>query len=115
MIYMNFYDKIHELVRSFRETDEYKGYIELKSKIKENKEEYEMIKDFKEKQREHQIRIINGEKINEDAQASMQNLYSIIIQKEDLRKLLECEMKLDVLLADMQKIMAEGIKEIVEF
>ena len=31
-----FYDKIHELVRSFKETEEYKTYMELKGKIKED-------------------------------------------------------------------------------
>ena len=47
--------------------------------------------------------------------STMENLYSIIIQNENARKLLENEMKIDVMLADMQKIVGEGIKEIVEF
>ena len=112
---MNFYDKIHELVKSFKETNEYKEFIALKQKIKANEEEYQLMKDFKEKQREHQMQLINGGQIDEKEKAEMQNTYSILIQKDDLRKLLECEMRLDILLADMQKIIADGIKEIVEF
>ena len=73
------------------------------------------MKDFKDKQREHQVKYINGQEINKEEQQNMQNLYSILIQDEKIRKLLECEMKIDVLLADMQKIMGEAVKEIVEF
>lgn len=112
---MNFYDKVHEMVRAFKETNEYKDYIHLKNKIKEDNKTYNMVKDFKEKQRDLQIKHINGTKMNDDEKSVMENLYSIIIQNETARKMLENEMKLDVMLADMQKIMGEGIKELVEF
>ena len=74
-----------------------------------------MLKDFKDKQKEHQMKYLSGNKIEESETQNMQNLYSIIIQNEKARKLLECEMKLDVMLADLQKIIGDGIKEIVEF
>ena len=112
---MNFYDKVHELVRCLKYTDEYKEYVKIKSDIKNDDSAYKMIKDFKEKQKEHQINYINTGKIDEVKQKELQNLYSIVIQNENLRKLLECEMKINVMLADMQKIVGDGIKEIVEF
>ncbi|MEG1989892.1 MAG: YlbF family regulator [Clostridia bacterium] len=112
---MNFYDKIHELVRSFKETEEFKEYMRLKEEIVKDEKVYSMLKDFKEKQRLHQMEYINTGKMNEDTQKELENLYSIVIQNEESRKLLECEMRLDILLADMQKIMAEGIKDILEF
>lgn len=112
---MNFYDKIHELVKSFKETEEYKEYMRLKEVILKEETTYNMLKDFKDKQKSHQMEYINTGKMNEDSQKELQNLYSIVIQNENSRKLLECEMRLDILLADMQKIMAEGIKDIIEF
>jgi cell fate (sporulation/competence/biofilm development) regulator YlbF (YheA/YmcA/DUF963 family) len=112
---MNFYDKIHELVKSFKDTNEYKEYMNLKNQISVDEKLYSMLKDFKEKQREHQMEYINTGKINEEKQKELQNLYSILIQNEAARKILECEIRLDVLLADMQKIIADGIKEIIEF
>ena len=33
---MNFYDKVYELVRCFKETEEYKTYMELKEEIKKD-------------------------------------------------------------------------------
>lgn len=112
---MNFYDKVHELTRALKETNEYKEYMELKKELKINEEKYKMVKDFKDKQRAHQVKYINGQEVTKEEQESMQNLYSILIQDEKIRKLLECEMRIDVLLADMQKIMGEAVKEIVEF
>ena len=112
---MNFYDRIHEFVRAFKETEEYKQFFNLKNKLKEEPSKYNMIKDFKEKQKQNQIKVINGEQISDQAKNEMQNLYSILIQDEDIRKLLEYEMKLDVYLADMQKIMGEAVKDIIDF
>jgi cell fate (sporulation/competence/biofilm development) regulator YlbF (YheA/YmcA/DUF963 family) len=112
---MNFHDKVYELVKSFKETNEYREFINLKQSIVKDQKKYSMLKDFKEKQKTHQIEYMNTGKMNDASQKELQNLYSILIQSEDVRKLLECEMKLDILLADMQKIVGEGIKEIVEF
>ena len=112
---MNFYDKIHETVRAFRQTEEFKEFLKLKEEIKKDEKLYAMLKDFKDKQKEHQMKYLSGNKIEESETQNMQNLYSIIVQNEKARKLLECEMKLDVMLADLQKIIGDGIKEIVEF
>ena len=112
---MNFYDKAHELVRAFKETGEYKNYMELKSKIKLQPEIAEKLKDFKVKQQEAQMGYINTGKVNEEAQKALENIYSVLIQNEETRKFFEAEIRLDVLLADMQKIIGEGIKEMIDF
>lgn len=112
---MNFYDKAHELTRALKETNEYKEYIQLKKELKTNEEKYKMVKDFKDQQRNHQVKYINGQEVTKEELEHMQNLYSILIQDEKIRKLLECEMKIDVFLADMQKIVGEAVKEIAEF
>ena len=89
---MNFYDKVHEMIRAFKEMEDYKEYINLKNSIKQD----------------------NG-KLEEEHKKELENLYSILIHDEDIRKFLEYEMKLDVYLADMQKLIGEGINELLEF
>ena len=110
-----FYDKVHELVRELKDSEEYKTYLSLKIELKNDSKSYEMLKDFKKKQEEHQLNYINGQEMSQDELNQMQNLYSLIIQNEIIRKLLESEMRLNVMLADMNKIVGEGLKEIVEF
>lgn len=112
---MNFYDKVHELVRSLKETQEYKEYLFLKEELKKDKEAYNLIKEFKNKQSELQLNYLNGKEMSKDMEQEMQNMYSIVIQNEKSRKLLENEMKVNVMLADLQKILGDGLKEFIEF
>ena len=72
-----FYDKVHELVRELKDTEEYKEYIKLKNELKNDSKLYEMLKDFKKKQEEHQLNYINGKEMSEDQLKQMQNLYSV--------------------------------------
>lgn len=112
---MNFYDNINNLVSSFKQTDEYIEYKRLKESLKSNTEIYNMLKDFKDKQNEVQIAFLNGQDVTKEKKEEMENLYSIVIQNEDCRKILECEMKINITLADLQKSMGEAIEELVKF
>ncbi len=112
---MNFYDKVHEMVRAFKDTPEFREYVELKNKLKEEKDAYDRLKDFKERQKNYQMEYIDGKEQSKEKLDEMQNLYSIIIQNETSRKLLENEMKINVMLADMQKIIGDALKDIVDF
>lgn len=112
---MNFYDKVHEMVRAFKDTPEFREYIELKNKLKEEKDAYDRLKDFKERQKNYQMEYIDGKEQSKEKLDEMQNLYSIVIQNETSRKLLENEMKINVMLADMQKIIGDALKDIIDF
>lgn len=112
---MNFYDKVHEMVRAFKDTPEFREYVELKNKLKEEKDAYDRLKDFKERQKNYQMEYIDGKEQSKEKLDEMQNLYSIVIQNETSRKLLENEMKINVMLADMQKIIGDALKDIIEF
>ena len=98
---MNFHENINKLVESFKETQEYKEYLDLKENLKKNNEVYNMLKDFKEKQNEVQISYLNGKDISKEKQQEME--------------ILECEMKINIILADLQKSMGEAIEELVKF
>ena len=112
---MNFYDKVHEMVRAFKDTPEIREYVELKNKLKEEKDAYDRLKDFKERQKNYQMEYIDGKEQSKEKLDEMQNLYSIVIQNETSRKLLENEMKINVMLADMQKIIGDALKDIIDF
>lgn len=112
---MNFYDNINNLVSAFRKTPEYTEYMSLKEKLKTNEDNYKMLKDFKDKQNEVQISYLNGQEISKEKQSEMENLYSIVIQNEDCRKILECEMRINLILTDLQKAMGEAIEELIKF
>lgn len=112
---MNFYDKIHELVKCLKDTPEYTNYIQIKAKVKQDEELKNKILEFKKRQTEEQVKYINGKEMDDATKQEMQQMYSLIIQNPLAVDFFQAEIKLDVILADMQKIIAEGVKEIVEF
>ncbi|MDO4282157.1 MAG: YlbF family regulator [Clostridia bacterium] len=112
---MNFHDKIHELIKALKETNEYKTFLSLKEEIKKDDVTYEKLKKFKTKQQEHHMKYLEGKEIPENELQQMQDLYAELTKNEACRQLLESEIRINVLLADMQKIIANGIKDIAEF
>ena len=54
-------------------------------------------------------------RFGQNVQKELENLYSILIQNDSIRTFFESEIRLNVLLADMNKIIGEGIQDIVEF
>ena len=112
---MNFYDKIHTLVKDLKDTPEYVNYMAIKEKVKADEELSEKIKKFREHQRSEQLKYINGAQMDEKTKNELQQEYSLIIQSPLAVEFFQAEIKLDVLLADMQKILGEGLKDVVEF
>lgn len=112
---MNFYDKIHALVRDLKDTPEYTNYMAIKEKVKVDIELTEKIKKFRERQRAEQLKQINGVQLDEATKNELQQEYSLIIQSPLAVEFFQAEIKLDVLLADMQKILGEGLKDVIEF
>ncbi|MBQ8043748.1 MAG: YlbF family regulator [Clostridia bacterium] len=112
---MNFYDKIHALVRDLKDTPEYTNYMAIKERVKADTELSGKIKRFRERQRTEQLKQINGVQLDEATKNELQQEYSLIIQSPLAVEFFQAEIKLDVLLADMQKILGEGLKDVIEF
>ncbi len=112
---MNFYDNINNLISAFKQTNEYTEYKALKEELKKTPETYNMLKDFKDKQAELQMAYINGQEPDKAKQEEMEKLYSIVAQNSECRKLLECEMRINVILVDLQKSLGDVIEELVKF
>lgn len=112
---MNIYDNINNLISAFKNTEEYTSYLKLKEEIKNDEKKYATLKQFKDKQSELQIAYLNGQEASKEVQDEMQNLYSIVIQDDNSRRLLELEMKINVILGDIQKALGEAVEDIVKF
>jgi cell fate (sporulation/competence/biofilm development) regulator YlbF (YheA/YmcA/DUF963 family) len=112
---MNFYDNVHALVRDLKKTPEYSNYMALKEKVKADAKLSEGIKEFKEIQRMEQLKYINGNAMDEKVKQDLQQKYSLLIQNPLVVEFFQDEIKLDVLIADMQKILGDGLKEVLDF
>lgn len=112
---MNFYDKVYDMIRCLKETAEYKEFVEIKKQVKANTELCEKITAFRELQQSEQMKYIKGIAPDEATKAKLSEMYTEIVKNELGVKFFQLEIKLDVMLADMQKIISEGMQDIVEF
>lgn len=112
---MDFHDSIYLCLKALKETNEYKTFLNLKEDIKKDEDTYQKLKRFKTKQQEHHLKYLEGKEIPSSELQQMQDMYSDLTKNELCRQLLESEIRINVLLADMQKLLANGIKDITDF
>jgi len=111
---MTVYDTTHELARQLRESREYIEYKEMKDiiyadpKLKEQVEEFEKIK------YEMQMLTIQEGKQDEQKMAKLQELYTILLNNKDVKKFFDTQVRFNVMLADVNKIIGEAVKDVLQ-
>ena len=111
---MNPYDKVHELVRAIKESDEVKEYLEIKEELYKDEKSKAMINDFREKQMEVQSLLMQGQEAEPEKMEKLQNLYQILASNVKVKEFFDREVRFDVMLSDIYKIIGEALKDIVE-
>lgn len=111
---MNPYDKVHELVRAIKESDQVKEYLALKEELYQNEKSKEMIKDFREKQVEVQSLLMQGKEAEPEKMEKLQALYQILASDLKIKEFFDKEVQFDVMLSDIYKIIGEALKDIIE-
>ena len=111
---MNVYDEVNNLGRAIKESKEYKEYKEAKDKVKEVEGLKEKIDEFEKIRYEEQILALQGEKQSEEKMAKLQELYQILVQNPDIKDYFDKEVRFNVMMADVNKIIGEAIKDVLQ-
>ena len=111
---MNVYDEVNNLGRAIKESKEYKEYKEAKDKVKEVAGLKEKIDEFEKIRYEEQILALQGEKQSEEKMAKLQELYQILVQNPDIKDYFDKEVRFNVMMADVNKIIGEAIKDVLQ-
>lgn len=106
----NVYDRAHELVRALKEAEEYRNYMELKSKVSENTELSNMLNDFQQKQFQLQAQQVLGTEPEADMMEQIQSLYQIIIKDPLAAQYLQAEFAFTRIVSDIYGILGDVIK-----
>ncbi len=110
---MNVYDEVNSLARAIRESKEYnefkkvKELIDLEPNLKAQVDEFEKIR------YEEQLLAMQGEKQSEEKMQKLQNLYQILVQNPNVKDYFDKEVRFNVLIADVNKIIGEAIKDVL--
>lgn len=110
---MNVYDTANRLAKEIQESKEYIEYKNIKDEINTNQNLKEKISEFEKARREMQMLTIQGGTPVEEKATEIQNMYAELIKNEKIKKYFDLEFKFSVLVADINKIIGEAIKDVL--
>jgi len=110
---MNVYDTTNKLAKELKESQEYTNYKNIKEEITNNPELKEKMKKFETLRYEAQLEGLKGENQEKTKLEEMQKIYIELIQNDIAKRYFDYELKFNVLLADVNKIIAEAVKDVL--
>lgn len=110
---MNVYDTVNKLAQEIKESEEFVNYKKYKELVKANNETNEMIQRFETLRYEIQISAMQGLEINKDKEKELQDIYTELLAKENVKEYFDAEFKFNILLADVNKIIGDSVKEVL--
>ena len=111
---MNIYDTANRLAYEIKQSEEYVNYKKLKKEVNENPELKEKLNKFETSRYEVQLMAIQSGKQDEEKAIEMQKLYLELIQEETMKKYFDAELKFNVLLTDINKIIGDAVQDLIK-
>ena len=110
---MNVYDTANRLAKEIQESEEYKEYKKVKSEVMSNLDSKKKIEEFEQLRYEVQLMQYTGEKKDEEKTKKLEEMYTLLVQDEKIKKFFDLEIKFNVMIADVNKIIAEAIRDVI--
>ena len=111
---MNVYDTANKLASEIKSSNEYKEFKKIKEEINSNPELKEKIKEFEKNRYQVQMMAMQTGEPNEEMYKKVQEEYMELIKNEKVMKYFDAELKFNVLLADVNKIIGESVRDVIE-
>ena len=111
---MNVYDTANKLAQEIKESEEYMTYQIAKEAINLNYELKQKIEEFEKARYEAQIIAIQTGKDDDEKMRYVQGLYGELIQNQEACKYFDAEMKFNIMIADVNKIIGEAIQSLIK-
>ena len=110
---MNVYDTANRLAQEIKTSEEYIQYKDAKQKIEANQELKKKVDDFEKTRYEVQVLAMQGKEVEEEKNKKLQEMYTVLIQNKEIKEYFDLEVKFNVMLADVNKIIAESVQDIL--
>ncbi len=110
---MNVYDTANRLAQEIRTSNEYVEYKKAKQAIESNADLKQKIDEFEKLRYDVQVLSMQGKQVDEEKNKKLQEMYTILIQNKDIKEYFDLEVKFNVMLADINKIIAESVKDVL--
>lgn len=110
---MNSYDKAHELAKALKNDPIVLDFKEIKQKIEADEELNNKIENFKKIRLELQIKSIQEGVVNKEDEENTKKEYQELLSNPLAVEYFEKEIKINILVSDIQKIVYEDFKDIL--
>ncbi len=110
---MNIYDTANRLAQEIKQSEEYMNYKMAKQTLNLNTSLKEKMVDFDKLRYEVQIEMMQTGKNDEEKYKKMQELYAELIENSEAKSFFEAETKFNVMIADVNKIIGEAIRDVM--
>ena len=111
--YMNVYDEVNNLARAITESKEYLEYKQIKSELFVDPELKRQVDEFEKIRYEEQLLALQGEKQSDEKMKKLQELYEILVKNPQIKDYFDKEVRFNVMIADVNKIIGEAIKDVL--
>ena len=110
---MNVYDTANRLAYEIQESDEYKTYKKIKNEVMSNPDSKSKIEEFENLRYEVQLMQYIGENKNEEKSKKLEELYSTLVQNNLIKQYFDLEVRFNIMIADINKIIAEAVRDVL--
>ena len=111
---MNVYDTANKLAQEIKQSEEFLTYQIAKQAINLNFELKQKIDEFEKARYEAQIEALQTGKDDENKMKHVQALYGELIQNEEASRYFDAEMKFNLLIADVNRIIGETVQSLIK-
>lgn len=110
---MNVYDTANQLATEIKQSEEYVNYKMAREALALNPDLKKKIGEFEVARYDAQLTQMQTGKEDQDKTNKMKELYAELIQIEDAKKYFDAEMKFNILLTDVNKIIGEAVRDVM--
>ena len=111
---MNVYDTANRLAAEIKQSEEYVNYKMAREALALNPELKKKIGEFEVARYDAQLTQMQTGKEDIEKTNKMKELYAELIQIEDAKKYFDAEMKFNIVLADVNKIIGEEVRDVIK-
>ena len=110
---MQVYDTANKLAQEIRDSEEYKLYKKRKDEIQNDSEKKQKEEEFEKLRYEVQLMAYTGEQKDEEKNKKLEEMYKTLVENKDIKEYFDLEVKFNIMIADVNKIIAEAIKDVL--
>lgn len=110
---MYVYDEANNLAKAIQESKEYKEYKKVKEEMEAIPEMKTKIEEFEKIRYEVQVISFQGDKQDEEKMKKLQEMYEILMKEPKIKEYFDIEVRFNIMLADVNKIISESVKDLL--